>query len=77
MPENTTWAKQTIAHNTVIVDEKSHFNGDINISSNHHSELYYFDASKEEYQIMSAKENNAYPGIQMHRTFAMITDSKT
>lgn len=76
LPENTTWAKQTIAHNTLIVDEKSQFNGDINVSSEHHSELYFYDDSKETYQVISAKESNAYPGIQMHRTFAMITDSR-
>lgn len=76
LPENTTWAKQTIAHNTVIIDEKSHFNGDINLSSEHHSELYFYDASNDDYQVMSAKESNAYPGIQMHRTFAMITDKR-
>lgn len=76
LPENTTWAKQTIAHNTLVVDEKSHFNGDINVSSEHNSELYFYDASNESYEIISAKENNAYPGIKMHRTFAMITDSR-
>jgi len=74
LPENTTWAKQTLAHNTLVVDEKSHFNGDINVSSNYHSDFYYYDASKPEYQIMSAKESNAYPGTEMHRTFVMIDD---
>ncbi len=76
LPENTTWAKQTIAHNTIVVDEKSQFNGDINVSSEHHSELYFYDDSSPNYQIISAKEQNAYPGIEMHRTFAMITDPK-
>ena len=76
LPENTTWAKQTISHNTVVIDETSHFNGDINISSNFHSDLYYYDDSNEEYQIISAKENNAYPGTEMHRTFALITDKR-
>ncbi|WP_282122427.1 alginate lyase family protein [Algibacter mikhailovii] len=76
LPENTTWAKQTIAHNTLVVDEKSQFNGDINVSSKYHSELYFYDDSQDTHQVISAKENNAYPGIQMHRTFAMITDSR-
>ena len=75
LPENTTWAKQTIAHNTLVVDEKSHFNGDINESSKHHSDLFFYDATKANYQIMSAVEKNAYPGIKIHRTFIMITDS--
>jgi len=76
LPENTTWAKQTIAHNTLVADEKSQFNGDINVSSEHHSELYFYDDSLETHQVISAKESNAYQGIQMHRTFAMITDDR-
>ena len=28
LPENTSWAKQTVAHNTLVVDETSHFDGD-------------------------------------------------
>ena len=28
LPENTSWAKQSIAHNTLVVDQTSHFNGD-------------------------------------------------
>ncbi len=75
LPENTTWGKQTISHNTLVVDEKSHFNGDIDESSKHHSDLYFYDATKADYQIMSAVEKNAYPGIKMHRTFVMITDT--
>jgi len=29
LPENTTWAKQTVAHNTVVVDQQSQFEGKI------------------------------------------------
>lgn len=76
LPENTTWAKQTIAHNTLVADEKSQFNGDINVSSEHHPDLFHFDASQPTHQIMSAVEKDAYPGIQMHRTFVMVTDPK-
>lgn len=31
--ENQSFAKQTIAHNTLVVDETSHFAGDIKVSS--------------------------------------------
>ncbi len=75
LPENTTWAKQTIAHNTVAIDEQSHFGGDIEVSSLHHPELYFYDASKQNYQIMSAKEHHAYPNVSMHRTMILVTDS--
>ena len=76
LPENTTWAKQTISHNTLVVDERSHFDGDIDVSSKYHSDLFYYDVSQPTYQIMSAVEKNAYPGIKMHRTFVMVTDPK-
>ena len=38
LPENNTYAKQTIAHNTIVVDEESQFNGKMNQSQAHHSE---------------------------------------
>lgn len=75
LPENTTWAKQTIAHNTIVLDEKSHYNGDINTSSLYHPECYYYDDSKNLYQIISAKEKHAYKGVELHRTMVLVTDS--
>ncbi|RKR15330.1 alginate lyase [Maribacter vaceletii] len=72
LKENTTWAKQTIAHNTLVQNETSHFSGKYEIGSKHHSELYFFNEDNPELQIVSAKENNAYPGTQMHRTLVML-----
>ncbi len=72
LPENTTWAKQTIAHNTITRDATSHFGGKYDIGSRHHSELHFFDASDEDVQVVSAVENNAYPGTRMTRTMALI-----
>ena len=65
--ENKTFAMQTIAHNTVAVDGKSHFNGNYNVSSEHHSDIYYFEAG-DKASIISAKENAAAEGVKMHRT---------
>lgn len=75
LKENTTWAKQTIAHNTLVQNETSHFQGKYEIGSKNHSVLHFFDASDKNLQLISAKEKNAYPGTEMHRTFALITDS--
>lgn len=75
LKENTTWAKQTIAHNTIVQNETSDFNGDFETGSLHHSEKYLFDASNPNLQIISAVENNAYPGTEMHRTMALIKDN--
>ncbi len=76
LPENTTWAKQTIAHNTVTQDVSSHFDGRYEIGSQHHSVLHFFDASREDVKIVSATETNAYPGTDMRRTLAFIQDSE-
>ena len=72
LKENKTWAKQTIAHNTLTLNQTSHFNGDYATGSQHHSELHFFDASRSDVQVLSARETNAYPGTEMHRTMAMI-----
>lgn len=72
LKENTTWAKQTIAHNTITVDETSHFQGSYDIGSQHHSDLHFFDASDPDLQVVSAIEVNAYPGKEMRRTMALI-----
>ncbi len=75
LKENKTWAKQTIAHNTIVQDQKSHFNGTYDIGSKYFPEKYLFDISNKEIQIVSAKEVNAYPGTELHRTMALIKDS--
>ena len=74
--ENTSWAKQTIAHNTLVQNETSHFGGLYEVGSQHHSELRFFDASNENVQVVSAIEKNAYPGTAMQRTMAVIKDEK-
>ncbi len=72
LPENTTWAKQTISHNTLTQNETSHFDGKYEIGSQHHSELAFYDASDPDLQVVSATETNAYPGTTLRRTMAMI-----
>lgn len=74
LKENTTWAKQTIAHNTINQDETSHFGGDFETGSLHHSEKYLFDVSNPNIQVVSATETNAYPGTELHRTMVFIKD---
>ncbi|QCX40546.1 alginate lyase family protein [Aureibaculum algae] len=74
LKENKTWAKQTIAHNTVTQNETSHYNGDFEIGSKHNPELNYFSTENESVQVVSAKEANAYPGTEMLRTMAIIKD---
>ena len=72
LKENQSWAKQTIAHNSLTQDQTSHFNGKYEIGSQHHSQLHFFDDSRADAQVVSAREANAYPGTEMHRTMAII-----
>ncbi len=71
--ENKSFAMQTVAHNTLVVDGRSHFDGDIERSSKHHSELLFADFDRPEIQIVSAVERHAYEGVTMRRTTAYVT----
>jgi hypothetical protein len=73
LKENDSYAQQSVAHNTVIVDETSDYGGDWKKGQEHSPELIFSDISKpEEIQIVSSKEDNAYPSVGMQRTVAMI-----
>lgn len=72
LKENKTWAKTTIAHNTISQNEMMHFDGKYETASKHHSQLYFYDDADKDVQVVSATETNAYPGTTMHRTMAVI-----
>lgn len=75
LDENKSWAQQSIAHNTVIVDEKSGFNGDWKVAEKTAPEPIFGDISNPEViQISSAVEKNAYAGVEMQRTVALIAE---
>jgi len=76
LKENNTWAKQTVAHNTLVVNGKSHFGGSTDTGNKFHSDPFVFNAGQENIQVVSAKEMNAYPGVEMHRTLALIKDDR-
>ncbi|MDN5214898.1 alginate lyase family protein [Fulvivirgaceae bacterium BMA12] len=73
LKENTTWAKQSVAHNTLVVNKTSHFEGDFEKGNAHHSDSYFFETG-EKIQIVSAKDRHAYPGVLLHRTMAVMID---
>lgn len=74
LKENKTWAKQTIAHNTVTQNETSHYKGKYEIGSQNHPDLYYFSSDSENVQVVSSKVAKTYKGTDMHRTMAIIKD---
>lgn len=72
LPENSSWADQTIAHNTLIQNETSHFQNRYQDARQHHSDLYFYDDTNSDVQVVSATETNAYPGTEIRRTLALI-----
>ena len=70
--ENKSFAKQTIAHNTIVVDGKSHFEGKVKVADQYHSDLLYHDFSNPQMQVMAARDLNAYPGVALYRYVAYI-----
>ncbi|MEL7002235.1 MAG: heparinase II/III family protein [Bacteroidota bacterium] len=72
LKENTSWAKQTIAHNTLVIDKDSHFDGNVKDADKTSGTPYLFKTNNDKMQVVSAKELNAYPGIEMLRTMAIV-----
>ena len=72
LPENNSYAKQTIAHNTLVVDEKSHFDGQTKVGNQHHPELLFFETNQLG-SISSAKIDTAYADVELKRTMALVT----
>lgn len=72
LPENKTYAAQTIAHSTVVVDEKSHFDGKEDEAEKHHGEKLFSNTDNPAVQVVSAKEDNAYTDVDLHRTLYLL-----
>lgn len=66
--ENNTYAKQTIAHNTVVVDEKSNYDGKLKVAEQYHANIVATDFTHEDRQMVMARDTNAYKGVDMIRT---------
>lgn len=70
LAENETWAKQTVAHNALVVDERSHFDGDLKAANQiSPKQLYYSDAPR--LQVSSARVEGAYPDVAITRTLIL------
>ena len=72
LKENKTWAKQTVAHNSIVIDGRSQFEGKVQQAEEAHGFYHFFDVSNPDVQVMSAAEMNAYRDWRMHRTMAVI-----
>ena len=72
LPETKTFAQQTIAHNTIVVDETSHFNAEEATGDQYHSNKIFSSVGKNAVQVVSAMDDKAYNNVKMYRTIYML-----
>lgn len=72
LPETKNYAAQTIAHNTIVVDEKSHFDGKEKEAEKFHSQKLFSSINNPALQVVAAKEVNAYKDVQLQRTVYLL-----
>ena len=76
LKENKTWAKQTIAHNTLVVDGQSQFKANVRLADEYNPRTYFFDISNPAVQVMSAIDTGSYDGVKMQRTVVLIQNEE-
>ena len=68
IPENKSYCKQTVAHNTVVVDQKTQNNFDTALAESKFGQKHFFLAEDEKFQAMSGTISEYYDGIDMQRS---------
>lgn len=72
LPESKSYAAQTIAHNTLVLDETSHFNGSEKESGQYHSYKLFSSIDDPNVQVIAAAEKNAYKNAALQRTLYLL-----
>ncbi|MCI0522153.1 MAG: heparinase II/III-family protein, partial [Bacteroidales bacterium] len=72
LPENKSWAVQTIAHNTVAVNGQSQFGASVKAAEEYHPTLLFYDLHNSGFQIVAAADSNSYDGIVLQRTIGLL-----
>ncbi|RKQ96533.1 alginate lyase family protein [Maricaulis maris] len=72
LPENSSWARQTIAHNTVVLDEVSHHDGDWRRGQASWPTVSLFE-QLDGVNVVSASIADAYPDTTLTRTTFQIS----
>jgi hypothetical protein len=80
LPETNSYAQQTIAHNTITVDEKSHYNGKEDVAEMNHPNRVFGSVSSSNLKVESAIDDKAYENVKLFRTVYLFnlpnTDKK-
>jgi hypothetical protein len=74
LKENSSYAMQTIAHNTVVVDEKSHYGGREKEAERNASQIFFSNLAHHRMQVVSAKDTASYKGVVLHRTLIVLKE---
>jgi hypothetical protein len=72
LPENKTYAAQSIAHSTLVVDEASHFNSKEDSAERYHADKLYSNLSGANVQAVSAKDDHAYSDVRLRRSLYLV-----
>jgi hypothetical protein len=76
LPENDSYAMQTVAHNTVVVDETTQNRADFDAAEAVWGERHFFHGGGGAVQATSARANRHYDGVAMQRTMLLLRDAR-
>ncbi|WP_300379075.1 heparinase II/III family protein [Henriciella sp.] len=71
LPENDSWAKQTVAHNTLVVDESSQFGADWKLGEEHAPRILAFNDTPGA-SYAAAEIGTAHEGVDLQRALALV-----
>ena len=74
LPENDSYAMQTIAHNTVVVDGVTQNMWDEDAAESMSAKRHFFEAEEAHAIAMSARADTYYDGVDMQRTMLLVKD---
>ncbi|MDV7103848.1 heparinase II/III family protein [Vibrio sp. TH_r3] len=71
IPENKSYCKQTVAHNTVVVDQKTQNNFDTATAESRFGQKHFFVTDDKSLQGMSGTISQYYDGVDMQRSIVL------
>ena len=76
LKENESYAMQTVAHNTVVVDQRSQSGSRHAAADSVSGARHFFDAHDASVQVMSARDTVSYAGVRQQRTMLLVRDAR-
>jgi hypothetical protein len=74
LPENKSFAMLTVAHNTIVADEKSQYSGKREFSDKYSPYFRFYQGNDNAIQAAGAADTTAYPGIKLLRSLFLVND---